>query len=194
MFEVEKGFILTPKQEKSLIEGAEFLGEKKITDTYYDDENYSLTGNDIWFRKRNGNFELKIPMNVSIEERVSDQYKEIENEQDILNYFKSNKKTMAELLQEKEFKPFCTIITTRKKYKKDGFNIDFDETDFGYNCMEIEHMVEDESKMKESTESIIEFAKNHGITEGDRWGKVVEFIKRSNPAHFQALLDAKIIK
>jgi len=28
MIEVEKKFILTPEQEKSLIEGAEFLGEK----------------------------------------------------------------------------------------------------------------------------------------------------------------------
>jgi hypothetical protein len=34
MFEVEKKFILTPEQEKSLIEGAEVLGEKTFTDIY----------------------------------------------------------------------------------------------------------------------------------------------------------------
>ena len=65
MIEVEKKFILTTEQEKSLIEGADFLGEKKFTDIYYDDEDFSLTKKDLWLRNREGRFELKIPKNIT---------------------------------------------------------------------------------------------------------------------------------
>lgn len=196
MFEVEKGFILNPEQEKKLIDGAEFLGEKSMRDIYYDDEKYSLTTKDIWFRNRNGRFELKIPMNKSLEERVSDQYEEIENDKDILQYFDADiNKSIEDILVEKGYKPFCDIVTTRRKYKKEGFNIDLDIADFGYQIAEIECMVADASEMEKATRSIIAFAEKHGIMNcEEKLGKGTEFIRRNNPAHFQALLDAKVIK
>lgn len=195
MFEVEKGFILTKEQEESLIKEAEFLGENKFTDVYYDDKNYSLTANDLWFRARDGKFELKVPMNKSIEERVSDQYEELEDDEAILNYFNAGKnKSIKDFLSEKGYKPFCKIITKRRKYKKEGFNIDLDETDFGYNCAEIECMLNDSSKMEAATKLIVEFARRHSINQGDRWGKVIGYVRINNPVHFQALIEAKVIK
>lgn len=196
MIEVEKKFILTKKQEKRLTEEAKFLGEKKFTDTYYDDLDFSLTIRDIWFRDRDRKFELKLPMNFSIEERISDQYEELENDKDILKYFNADiNKTLNDFLTEKEYKPFCKITTIRKKYKKEGFNIDLDSTDFGYTNAEIEYMTDDVSKMEEITKSIIEFAKRHNmVSHGNIWGKVIEYVRRNNPKHFQALIDAKVIK
>lgn len=195
MIEVEKGFILNLEQEENLLMGAEFLGEKKFTDIYYDDKNYSLTTNDLWFRKRNGKFELKIPMNKPIKERVSDQYEELENDKDILKYFRADiNKPFENFLHDKGLKPFCEITTTRRKYKKEGFNIDLDVVDFGYKIMEIELMTDDASKMDEATQYIIKFAKKHNITKEEEWGKVIEYIRRNNPKHFQALIDAKVIK
>ncbi|MBU2540122.1 CYTH domain-containing protein [Patescibacteria group bacterium] len=195
MIEVEKKFILTNEQEKALIDGAEFLGGKKFTDIYYDDSNYSLTSKDIWLRSRDNRFELKIPMNVCIEDRVSDQYKEIENDKDILNYFKANiDGSLADFLVKNEFNPFCAITTTRRKYKKSKFNIDLDFMDFGYTITEIEYMTNKELEMEEATRSIIEFAKRHNINSDTVVrGKVVEYLRINNPNHFQKLLRLGII-
>lgn len=194
MVEVEKKFILTPEQEKALIDGAEFLGERKNTDIGYDGPDFSLTKKDIWLRNRNGKFELKLPMNESIEERISDQYKELESDEEILAYFGADtSEPLADFLGKNGYVPILTIVTTRRKYKKEGFNIDLDAMDFGYNVAEIEYMAEDD-KVKEATNAIIEFAKKHNIdTESVVRGKAVEYLRRNSPKHFQALIDAKII-
>ena len=196
MIEVEKKFILTNKQKRALINEAEFLGEKKFTDIYYDDENYFLTGKDIWFRSRDGRFELKIPMNVHIKDRISDQYKELENNKDILNYFNTDtQKPLEEFLSEKAYKPFCKITTTRKKYKKNGFNIDLDSMDFGYTIAEIEYMTNDETKLEEATNAIIAFAEEHNIDSAAVVrGKVVEYLRVNSCRHFQVLIDVGVIK
>jgi len=196
MFEVEKKFILTPDQEKALIKGAEFLGEKKFTDIYYDDLNYILTGQDLWLRSRDGKFELKIPMNKKLKERVSDQYKELETDAEILQYFEpGSKSTLAEFMAKNEFNPFCKIVTTRRKYKKDGFGIDLDITDFGFTVAEIELMAKTAADMEKTTNKILTFAKKHKIeAAGAPWGKVIEFLRLNKPEHFQKLIVLGIIK
>jgi len=194
MIEVEKKFILTLEQEKSLIEGAEFLGEKQFTDIYYDDADFSLTTKDIWLRERGGRFELKLPMNELLEKRVSDQYRELDVEDDILAHFGVRGISVKDFLISKGYRPFCEINTTRKKYRKEGFGIDLDSMDFGYSIGEIEYMTEDESKIKETTQSIIQFAQKHNIdTNAVVRGKVAEFLRVKNPTHFQVLINAKII-
>jgi len=195
VIEVEKKFILTPEQEKTLIDGAEFLGEKKNIDIGYDGPNFSLTTKDIWLRQRNGKFELKLPMNESLEKRISDQYKELESDEEILAYFNTDiGQTLQDFLDKNGYEPILTIVTTRRKYKKDGFTIDLDSMDFGYNIAEIEYIAEDE-KVKEATSAIIEFAKKYNIdTTSVVRGKAVEYLRRNNPKHFQALIDAKIVK
>ena len=195
MIEVEKKFILTPEQEKALIKGAEFLGEKKFTDVYYDDDNFSLTKKDIWLRERSGKFELKLPMNESLENRVSDQYLELDVEDDILAHFGARGVSIKDFLIEKGYKPFCEITTTRRKYKKEGFGIDLDIMDFGYTVAEIEYMTDNESKIQEVTNAIIAFAeKNNIISKNVIRGKVVEYLRMNNLKHFQALIDVKVVK
>ncbi|PJE64291.1 MAG: hypothetical protein COU90_02470 [Candidatus Ryanbacteria bacterium CG10_big_fil_rev_8_21_14_0_10_43_42] len=195
MIEVEKKFILTDEQERSLIHGAQFLGVKEFIDVYYDDSNYSLTKRDIWLRSREGKFELKIPINESIEKRVSDQYRELENLEDILKYFKvSTGASFENFLKEKNYNAFCRITTTRKKYKKDEFNIDLDVMDFGYTLAEIEYMANNESEIGDATKAIVRFAERFGINSNDTIrGKVIEYLKRNNPVHFQELINAKVI-
>lgn len=195
MIEVEKKFSLTPEQEKTLIYGAEFLGEKVNIDLGYDDEDFSLTTKDIWLRKRNGKFELKIPMNAVLESRVSDQYEEIEGENAILKYFGSRSTSLEDFLVEKKYQPLFTIVTTRRMYKKGGFNVDLDQMDFGYNVAEIERMVEKKEDISKATDEIIQFAKDHGInTTQNIYGKAIEYFRRNSPKHFQALVKAKIVK
>jgi len=195
MIEVEKKFILTPEQEKGLVDGAEFLGEKQFTDIYYDDIEFSLTTKDIWLRERSGRFELKLPMNESLEKRILDQYRELDVEDDILAHFGARGVSIKDFLIEKGYKPFCEITTTRRKYKKEGFGIDLDVMDFGYTVAEIEYMTDNESKIQEVTNTIIAFAeKNNIISKNVIRGKVVEYLRMNNLKHFQALIDAKVVK
>lgn len=194
MIEIEKKFILTKKQEKNLIKDADFLGEKKFTDIYYDNSNFSITTKDIWLRERDGKFELKLPINISIKERTSDQYRELEDECDILKYFNADNKSVKDFLSEKGYRPFCIITTTRKKYKKNNFNIDLDIMDFGYTLAEIEYMINDNLEIEKATQSITSFAIKHNInTSTAIYGKVIEYLRIKNPTHFYALINAKVI-
>lgn len=194
MIEVEKKFILTDEQEKQLIEGAEFLGYKVVTDTYYDTRDYVLTTKDLWLRRRNGKFNLKVPMNAVREERISDQYRELDTDAEIASYLKlPTDKLAAKVLQENGYAPFVTITTTRKRYKKDGYNIDLDVMDFGYNIAEIEYMTDDDSQLEQVTNKIIAYARSYNIAGDAPWGKVLEYLRRNDPIHFQALVDAKVV-
>ncbi len=196
MIEVEKKFLYNEATIKTLTEGAEFVGEKIFTDSYFDNETFSLTTKDIWFRKRGERFELKLPLNVKMEERVSDQYKELETEKEIADYFKWNlsEASLEELVKKSGFNPFATFTTTRKKYKKDDFTIDIDTTDFGFNIIEIEIMVSEESDIEEGIKKILEFASSIGSELGYVCGKGVEFLKKNNPEHLQKLIEAKVVK
>ena len=135
-------------------------------------------------------------MNESIERRISDQYREVEDEKEIVKYFNTgSNEGLPNFLLQNNYTPFCSITTTRKKYQKDGFGIDLDSMDFGYTLAEIEYMTDDESGIQEVTHSIIKFAEKHSInTHSMVRGKVVEYLRTNNPVHFQALIDAKVIK
>lgn len=196
MIEIEKKFILTGAQETQLLQNATFVKEKTFTDTYYDDQNHSLTIKDLWLRERDGNFELKVPMNASLEERVSDQYREIEEDDEIADFLQINisNTTLRDALKERGIIPFCTLVTTRKKYTKDGFGIDLDKVDFGFNIAEIELMIESESEITQATEKIIAYAKSYGLSIGNIRGKVAEYLSRYNQPHLDALIAAKVIK
>jgi adenylate cyclase class IV len=196
MIEIEKKFILTEEQKKRLLEGAEFLGEKKFTDTYYDDAQYSLTTRDVWLRVRDGKFELKVPMNMAIEERVIDRYQELEADSEIAVYLGLPKdRVLMDVLRKNGYAPFSTIVTTRKKYKKDGYHIDLDATDFGYHIAEIEYMVNERSEIEKATRRILDYGKAYGLSgNGVIRGKVAEYLRKNSPVHFQALVEAKVIK
>ena len=64
MVEVEKKFLLSDNQKTQLLDGAEFLYEKTIVDTYFDDTQFSLTANNLWLRERDNEFELKAPLST----------------------------------------------------------------------------------------------------------------------------------
>ena len=101
-------------------------------------------------------------------------------------------KPLVESLESNGYKPFATITTNRKKYSKDGFAIDVDSATFGYEIIEIELMVEEESEMEGATKRILEFAQSLGLTEGVVRGKISEYLYRFNPEHHKVLLDAGV--
>ena len=111
MIEVEKKFLLDKEQEKRLIGGTEFLGEKVFTDVYYDTPDFILTSNDKWLPSRSGKWELKLSLDRTAG-RKGDLYDEVEDE----NKIKEILDISGDI--EEKYSKFCICKTTRKKYKQ----------------------------------------------------------------------------
>jgi len=204
MFEIEKKFKLSEDDVEKLTKGAEFLSEKTFTDVYFDTSEFALTKNDIWLRKRGDDFELKLPMHNE-ENKLTQQYQEIEGEEKIreifaipiLNNFETDIRAFA-------YQPFCECITTRKKFKKEEFIIDLDVVeykledgslaDFTHDLAEIEILVENKNEMSAAAEKIEKFALKNGLKNDYVRGKVLEFLKRKKPEHFQTLIEAGVVR
>ena len=197
MIEVEKKFILNEQDKERLIKNAQFLNERAFTDIYYDTEIFSLTANDKWLRSRDGRFELKLPLHKGAN-RLADQYDELEDEQKIREALNlSSNGNFADDLAKAGYSPFCTCKTTRRKYKKEPFIIDLDVVDFQdftYNIGEIELMVNEKSEIEGAIEKIINFAKAQNLTIAPVRGKVIEYLKRIKLNHYQALVQAGVVK
>jgi len=189
MFEVEKKFSLGVDQVERIVDVSEYKGEKKFTDTYFDDDNFSLTRRDIWLRERSGKYELKLPINAS--GFGFNTYEEEENEDEICKSLGLEQiGILSETLEKAGIKPFCTIKTERRSFLKDSIRIDVDVTDFGYSLVEFEILAQSESQIKEAEEKILHLAKIFGLREGNVRGKVIEYLKRNSPSHYQALIES----
>ena len=91
-----------------------------------------------------------------------------------------------------------SCVTTRTKYRKDGFNIDLDDvnfdSDFDYQLAEIELLISDDENELEATQKILEFAKKHGLTDEPIRGKVIEYLMQKRPKHYQDLVNSGTIQ
>lgn len=200
MIEIEKKFSLTDREIKSLTHGANLLSSKTFTDTYYDDENRTLTRKDFWLRKRDDQYELKIPLHNGVE-READQYEEINNIEIILEKLKLQVAgSFEQTLEFYGFKPFCICKTTRQKYRKDEFIIDIDKVeyegieDFSYYICEIELSVENKDQIEQAIKQILKLAEEYNLSLNYIRGKVIEYLKRKKPKHYQALIEANVMK
>ena len=202
MVEVEKKFLLSDKQKTQLLDGAEFLYEKVITDSYLDDNSYSITKADLWLRQRDGVFELKAPLlSGSGSYDGANRYRELTTENEIVDELAlSVDRPLKNELGRLGILPFVTCHTTRQSYSKEGFTIDIDSatyknTDFTYSVAEIELLAEDESQADAFEERIMTFAKLYELeTSSVVLGKIAAYLQRVKPSHYQALVNARVFK
>lgn len=178
MIEVEKRYQLTDEQERVMLEGAEFQGEKTIHDAYYDYPDYRLTKKAIRLRKRGERFELKIRKEAGVDG-------EVENEKEIADYFDLNE-SVTKFVEQNLIK-VIGYTTTRRKYKKAGFTIDIDDADFGYKICEIELLVNEDNEVGEAISEIKEFAEKYGFENQKTLPKRVEYLKRFKPEVYREL-------
>lgn len=198
--EVELKFILTADDERNLLHGAEWLETREFTDVYYDTKNYSLSTNDIWLRSRNGRFVLKSPL-ANSSEALATQFntpkKEIEDEvtiRKLLALGKEKEKNLHEDLIASAIFPLYTFRNNRRTYKKEGFTIDLDKAifdDFTYETCEIETLVSNLQGIDEALERIITFAASHGLTVKPVEGRLIEYLRRWHPDHYNLLKQSK---
>ncbi|MBI2642243.1 MAG: CYTH domain-containing protein [Candidatus Wildermuthbacteria bacterium] len=193
MIEIEKKFTLQAGDRERLLKDAEFVKRQEIHDTYYDTKDYSLAKKDWWLRFRNGNFELKVSFRIPSEKEkyAPTQYREFETDEEIKKALEiTSEKSLKEALREAGYDEAFSLTTIREKYKKEGFTIDLDSVDYGYELAEIELMVEDENQINEAGERIRAFAEKQGLSSEATQGKVLEYMRRFQPIQYQALIDA----
>lgn len=202
MFEVEKNFQLNKGELKGLLKGAEFLGEQTFRDLYCDTADFTLSKNNIWLRKRGEQFQLKLPV-FQKEKMQTDQFQEIEGEEKIREIFAIPPFVDFETDIEKfGYGIFCDLTTVRKKYEKENFVIDLDQTvsnlpgeqDFSYRVVEIELIVADSAEIPNADKKIMAFAKKNQLKVEKEKGKVVQYLFQKKPKHFKALVEAGIVE
>jgi adenylate cyclase class IV len=75
----------------------------------------------------------------------------------------------------------------RKKFKKEGFNIDVDDMSFGYKMCEIELIVDNEEEVKDAEDKIIEFVKRFGFENKKALTKRKAYFKMVKPEVYKEL-------
>ena len=83
------------------------------------------------------------------------------------------------------FSPLYNLVTRRKKYKLDDFNIDLDSVsskinDFRYQLLEIELMIDDESDKEFAAQKIANLANEYGLHER-AIGKNIAYLSQYHP-------------
>ncbi|MFN4181428.1 MAG: CYTH domain-containing protein, partial [Candidatus Paceibacteria bacterium] len=154
MIEVEKSFDPSAEQLARILDGAEFLGEVVNHDVYYDYPDFRLAKKKIKLRVRNGVPELKIEKSETVDD-------EIEDEEEIRQFF--NTQTPLDEFIKKELIEIINYKNTRRKYTKEGINIDVDSLDFGMQSCDFEVMVTGQDEIKKAEEKIFNFAHEHGL-------------------------------
>lgn len=202
MIEIEKKFLLTQEQQINLLDGAQKLGSKLVEDSYLDTDQYSLTTQDLWFRERDGAYELKAPLKAGSGSYVAtNQYHEITDVEEIARALEFDPALNFETsLASAGIKKFMTVFTSRTSYEKEGFHIDVDtatyqDSVFEYAIAEIELLIHEESDASNAESRIIAFAKTFDLTTDQVvLGKVAAYLKAENPTHYEALVSARVLK
>jgi adenylate cyclase class IV len=175
MIEVEKKFFLNPEDIPKIIDGAQFIEEVIFDDTYLDTPDYLLTLHDKWLRLRDDKFQLKYPL-------PNGQYEDIVTDEQIkLAVGIKSDDPLFTALKKHGFISYCHMLTNRKKYKKDGFIIDLDHVDDGFDIGEIEFSVDYASLVSSAEVKIQEFASRNGLILLPVRAKIYEYLKRHNP-------------
>ncbi|HSX04107.1 MAG TPA: CYTH domain-containing protein [Rhabdochlamydiaceae bacterium] len=197
MIEVERKIFIDESQLKTIEESAEFLESVFLTDTYYDTSDFRFTTSDIWLRERNCEYELKIAikgMNGSI-----DRYLEIKNEQEILQKLGlENESSLPKALSKAGIVPYASFQTIRRKYRLNKFTLDLDLAyfdDFIYRVLEIELLVEDETKIAAAEKEILQVIHTLGLSQSRPVkAKLIQYLFQKSPNHYQALVVAGVVR
>ncbi len=194
MIEVEKKFKLNPEQERRLIESAQLIEVKRHEDIYFDTDDFALTRQDHWLRTRNGRFELKRRVHELGHKLGGTAYDEIEDEEGIREFLHlPGNGSLESNLHSAGYKPFAPIRKERRSYKRGDFHIDLDICDFGHDLAEIELMIDNAQDRGKALERIEALATELGLDQTPVRGKIIEYLYRFSPDHYDALVEAGVI-
>lgn len=133
-----------------------------------------------------------------------DQYYEMESKLDMSRFLQEEKlvdvrETLFNSLEGLEasgrVRSFAEFETKRTKYEIDNIIIDLDEADFGYSIGELEVLVDSPNEAAAAENRIKALADLLQLNAvGVVRGKLIEFIKRNDPAHYDALRVCGVLR
>jgi adenylate cyclase class IV len=185
MIEVESKFTISAEKLAELLKQAEKISEQKIFDQYFDCGLFSLMRKDIWLRRRQGIWEIKIPPNR--ESRQSEVKSYLESQD--LDLIEKTVMTCSGLSLS-QVKCYAEINKFRQKYRLEEFTLDLDLADYGssqYQVNEIELMAKNELERQDALRKIRVFAEEKGLILGKVRGTLMEFLYREKADLYEEL-------
>ena len=207
--EVERKFLLPEDMGglRALIEarGGELVAEKSFTDSYFDGPGFALTLADYWLRRRDSQWELKVPGQHVGGTAV---YTEVEEEGAIAVALTAllaggekgdGRLLLADVVKVHQLEPCATFGTVRQSFAvPGGFHIDLDTSSFGYGIGEIELMCKGEAEVASAAKRIGQLGEELGVVMAQHKGhlrsKVSMVLLKERPEHFAALVAGGVIE
>lgn len=202
--EVESRFLLTPISQARLLEGAQLIEETKFTVEFLDTSQWALAYSNRWLKRKNGKYELKIPLKnrgVDKTPHLATIFHEENDTRKILEELGLPAEEFETALTRALIKPFASIETTRTSYQKGQFRLDLDQaqfpiirngTIFHYAVAEIELDVPEDAVMQAKAD-IIDFAEQHQLEVSDTRGKMMEYVFQNYPTVYQEFVKRGLI-
>jgi thiamine-triphosphatase len=215
--EVERKFFLNSAdtlQQRVAEHGGDSLGVVSFTDSYWDTDDCTLTRRDTWLRQRDGQWELKLP--VEDARRSGGErsvFREIEQapavaaaleslltgwtSSDVVDAASGDCNVRLESsLREAALAPFATFTTTRSKLRLGKCSIDADVADFGHSVLEIEVMCADQGEVVAAEAEIARVAHLIGAEPlgPQSGGKLETYIRRHCPSVLANLVEAGVLQ
>jgi predicted adenylyl cyclase CyaB len=188
MIEVEKKFQPTEEQLEKLLYGAEFLNEKEVHDVYYDFSDFRLRKKETLLRKRGEKFELKVyKPEVKGQSRIADEYY---LEDEIKERIGVTEGSLVSII-DTSMEILCDFKTLRRKYSKDGFIIDVDKTDYGFEVIEVEKEAENYESVPSVNSEILEFVREFGIEIKDLPLKTEAYLMTKRPEVYKEIFSGR---
>ncbi|XP_033626066.1 thiamine-triphosphatase-like [Asterias rubens] len=164
--ETESKFAITVDTEGRVVQaGGTCVNHVSFHDAYFDTDSFQLTLADHWLRRRDGKWELKVPLVDRSKQNKPEtytKYLEFDDEKNIIANLSAILLTYANdpdevkvaddncmdtnlekwlKMQNLNLKPFADFTTKRKTFSMNGgISIVLDETNFGFNVGEVEVM------------------------------------------------------
>jgi len=216
--EVERKFVVSGiKDLQALVqeEGGKLLGEKHFSDAYFDSDDCVLARQDVWLRRRDSAWELKVPVGDAEHRSGGERsvFREIEGAEAVARALltlhangylphreigpalENHDLNLEQLLAEMRLKPFAEFQTMRSRLRLGRCGIDVDTASFGHAVLELEIMCQDPEEVPEAEAEIERVAQRLGLQPlGAYGGKLETYIRKYCPNVLAHLVDARILK
>lgn len=204
--EVECRFLLNHESEARLLDGAELIEQSKFVVEFLDTPEWTLAYANRWLKRKNGKYELKLPLknrDADTSPHLATIFHEETDRRVILAHLGlPEAEDFEAALTRANMRPFASIQTVRTSYQKGPFRLDLDQAQFPllktgetmhYAVAEVELTGITESEAIQAKEDIIRFAEQHNLEVSDTRGKLMEYVFRNYPTVYLEFVKRGII-
>lgn len=204
--EVECRFLLNAESEARLLAGAKLIETSRFVVEFLDTPEWKLAYANRWLKRKNGKYELKLPLknrDADKSPHLATIFHEETDKRVILTQLNlPEEEDFEAALTRANIRPFASIQTVRTSYQKGQFRLDLDQAQFPllktgetihYAVAEVEITGVAESEAIQAKEEIIHFAEQHTLEVSDTRGKLMEYVFRNYPDVYLEFVKRGII-